>query len=340
MSIFGIPIFPEQASVFAKDVDALYFFILATCAFFAIGVSAAVVILGIKYHRTHDGQIGARIEGNLPLELLWSVIPTIIAMFMFGWGASVFYHLRRPPEEALQLYAVGKQWMWKFQHQEGQREINELHIPSGRPVKITISSEDVLHSLYFPAFRTKMDAIPGRYTDLWFEAQKPGVYHIFCTEYCGTNHAGMIGSVTVLEPAAYQAWLQGGGEGGTLAQRGARLFESLACNTCHLESGQGRGPSLNNILGKTETLQDGSTVVVDDAYLRESILTSQAKIVRGFQPLMPTFQGLISEENLVALIEHVKSLSPQASTTAGQPTGTTPSSNAQKPPAPSGEKKQ
>jgi cytochrome c oxidase subunit II len=316
MSIFGIPIFPEQASSFAKDVDALYFFILATCAFFAIGVSIAVVWLGIKYHRTHDGQIGARIEGNLPLELLWSVIPTIIAMFMFGWGASVFYHLRRPPDEALHLYAVGKQWMWKFQHLEGQREINELHIPAGRPVKITISSEDVLHSLYFPAFRTKMDAIPGRYTDLWFEAQKPGTYHIFCTEYCGTNHAGMIGSVTVLEPAAYQAWLQGGGDGGTLAQRGAKLFNDLACNSCHLDTGQGRGPSLNNILGKTETMQDGSTVVVDEAYLRESILQSQAKIVRGFQPLMPTFQGLISEENLIALIEHVKSLSPQAATTS------------------------
>ena len=312
MTIFGIPIFPEQASVFAKDVDALYFFILATCAFFAIGVSVAVVWLGIKYHRTHDGQIGAKIEGNLPLELLWSVIPTIIAMFMFGWGASVFYHLRRPPDEALHLYAVGKQWMWKFQHLEGQREINELHIPSGRPVKITISSEDVLHSLYFPAFRTKMDAIPGRYTELWFEAQTPGVYHIFCTEYCGTNHAGMIGSVTVMEPAQYQAWLQGGGTEGTLAQRGAKLFTDLACSTCHLDTGQGRGPSLKDILGKTEEMQDGTTVVVDEAYLRESILTSQAKIVKGFQPLMPTFQGLISEENLVALIEHVKSLSPNA----------------------------
>jgi cytochrome c oxidase subunit 2 len=319
MSIFGIPIFPEQASVFAKDVDALYFFILATCALFAVGVSVAVVVLGIKYHRTHEGQIGARIEGNLPLELLWSVIPTIIAMFMFGWGASVYYHLRTPPAEALQLYAVGKQWMWKFQHMEGQREINELHIPAGRPVKITISSEDVLHSLYFPAFRQKMDAIPGRYTELWFEAQKPGVYHIFCTEYCGTNHAGMIGSVTVLEPAAYQAWLQGGGEGGTLAERGARLFNDLACNTCHLDTGQGRGPSLKDIVGKTETLADGSTVVVDEAYLRESILNSQAKIVRGFQPLMPTFQGLVSEENLVALIEHVKSLSPNATTTAAPP---------------------
>ena len=310
MSIFGIPIFPDQAATFAKDVDMLYFFILAVCSFFALAVAVFVIYFGLRYHRTHEGEIGARIEGSLPLELLWSVIPTIIAMFMFGWGATVFYHLRTPPDEAMQIYAVGKQWMWKFQHPEGQREINELHIPVGRPIKITISSEDVLHSLYFPAFRTKMDAIPGRYTELWFEADKTGSYHIFCSEYCGTNHSGMIGTVTVMDPAEYQAWLQGGGEGGTLAQRGARVFESLACNTCHLDSGRGRGPSLQNIVGTTVELEDGSSVTVDDAYLRESILNSQAKIVKGFAPLMPTFQGLISEENLVALIEHVKSLSP------------------------------
>ena len=183
MQIFGIPIFPDQASTFARDVDVLYFFILAVCALFATGVAITVIYFGIRYHKTHDGEIGARIEGSLPLELLWSVIPTIIAMVMFGWGATVFYHLRRPPDEAMHIYAVGKQWMWKFRHLEGQREINELHIPAGQPIKVTISSEDVLHSLYFPAFRTKMDAIPGRYTELWFEAQKPGVYHIFCTEY-------------------------------------------------------------------------------------------------------------------------------------------------------------
>ena len=319
MRIFGVPVFPEQASTFARDVDALYFFVLAVCAFFGLAVAVSVVYFGVRFRKTHAGEIGARIEGSLPLELLWSVIPTIIAMFMFGWGASVYYHLRRPPEEALQVYAVGKQWMWKFQHQEGQREINELHVPAGRPIKVTISSEDVLHSLYFPAFRTKMDAIPGRYTYLWFEAQKPGTYQIFCTEYCGTNHSGMIGSVTVLEPAAYQAWLQGGVEGGTLAQRGARLFESLACNSCHLDSGRGRGPSLKDIVGTTVPLQDGGTVVVDDAYLRESILTPQAKIVSGFQPIMSPFQGLISEENLIALIEHVKSMSPKATTAAAAP---------------------
>jgi cytochrome c oxidase subunit 2 len=332
MRIFGIPIFPEQASTFAKDVDALYFFVLAVSSFFALAVAVSVIYFGLRYHRTHESEIGARIEGSLPLELLWSVIPTIIAMFMFGWGASVFYHLRRPPEDALQVYAVGKQWMWKFQHMEGQREINELHIPVGRPIKVTISSEDVLHSLYFPSFRTKMDAIPGRYTELWFEAEKPGAYHIFCTEYCGTNHSGMIGTVTVMEPAAYQAWLQGGGMEGTLAQRGARLYNDLACSSCHVESGQGRGPSLKDIVGTTVELQDGTTAVVDDGYLRESILNSQAKIVKGFQPLMPTFQGLVSEENLVALIEHVKSLSPKATAAA-------PAAPATPAPAPSGEKK-
>lgn len=325
MEIFGIPIFPDQASTFAKDVDALYFFLLAVSGFFALAVAASVIYFGIRYHKTHDGEIGARIEGNLSLELLWSVIPTMIAMVMFAWGATVFYHLRRPPEEAMQIYAVGKQWMWKFQHLEGQREINELHIPAGRPIRVTISSEDVLHSLYFPAFRTKMDAIPGRYTELWFEAQTPGTYHIFCAEYCGTNHSGMIGSVTVLEPSQYQAWLQGGGLEGTLAQRGSKLFNDLACVTCHLDTGQGRGPSLKDIVGTTVELRSGSSATIDEAYLRESILNSQAKVVKDFQPLMPTFQGLISEENLVALIEHVKSMSPKTTTAA--------------PAAPPGEKK-
>jgi cytochrome c oxidase subunit 2 len=320
MSLFGIPIFPEQASSFAMDVDALYFFIVAVSAFFALLVAVLVIVFGVKFHRRHEGEVGARIEGNLPMELLWSIIPTVISMVMFGWGASVFYHLRRPPEEAMHIYAVGKQWMWKFQHLEGQREINELHVPTGRAIKVTVTSEDVLHSLYFPSFRTKIDAIPGRYTELWFEPTKPGTYHLFCAEYCGTNHSGMIGSVIVMEPPAYQSWLAGGGEG-SLAERGATLFNQLACSTCHLDSGQGRGPSLKDIFGKPVELADGTKVIVDEVYLRESILTSQAKIVKGFQPLMPTFQGLVSEEGLVALIEHVRSLSPTATTPPASSTG-------------------
>jgi cytochrome c oxidase subunit II len=312
----GIPLFPESASTFAGEVDALYFFIVAVSAFFTVAVSAAVVWFAFRYRRRRPDEIGAHIEGSLPLELAWSIIPTIIAMVMFFWGAKLFYEMRRPPDEALQIYAVGKQWMWKFQHTGGQREINELHVPTGRPIRILVTSEDVLHDLYFPAFRTKIDAIPGRYMPMWFEATKPGRYHIFCAEYCGTKHSGMIGTVVVMEPQQYQDWLAGGGSEGTMAERGARLFNDLACNTCHLDNGQGRGPSLKDIIGTTVELTGGGTAVVDEAYLRESILNSQARVVKGFTPLMPTFQGLISEEGLAALIEHVKSLSPKATVAA------------------------
>ena len=315
----GIPLFPEAASSFASEVDALYLFIVAVSAFFTVAVSAAVVFFAFRYRRKHPEEIGAHIEGSLPLELLWSIIPTIIAMVMFAWGAKLFYEIRRAPAESLQIYAVGKQWMWKFQHTGGQREINELHVPVGRPIKVLVTSEDVLHDLYFPSFRTKIDAIPGRYQTLWFEATKPGRYHIFCAEYCGTKHSGMIGTVIVMEPQQYQDWLAGGGSEGTMAERGAKLFNDLACNTCHLDSGQGRGPSLKDIIGKPVELAGGQTAVVDEAYLRESILNSQAKIVKGFTPLMPTFQGLVSEEGLAALIEHIKSLSPQAAANAPAP---------------------
>ena len=245
MGSFGIPLFPEQASTFAKDVDALYLFIVAISAFFALAVSIAVVVFGIVYRRRHDGEIGARIEGNLPLELLWSIIPTIIAMVMFGWGASVYFHdahaARRDDAHLRGRQAVDVEVPAPRRAARDQRAAR-----AGRaaPVKVTITSEDVIHSLYFPAFRTKMDAIPGRYTQLWFEATKVGTYHIFCAEYCGTNHSGMIGKVIVMEPAAYQAWLAGGATEGTLAQRGERLFTELACSTCHLDTGQGRGPSL------------------------------------------------------------------------------------------------
>ena len=310
----GIPLFPESASTFAAEVDALYFFIVAVSAFFTLAVSAAVLVFAIRYRRRHAGEVGAHIEGSLPLELTWSIIPTIISMVMFIWGAKLFYEMRRPPAEAMQIYAVGKQWMWKFQHIGGQREINELHVPAGQPIRVLVTSEDVLHDLYVPAFRTKIDAIPGRYSALWFQATKPGRYNIFCAEYCGTKHSGMIGTVVVMEPAQYQTWLAGGGSEGTMAERGAKLFQDLACNSCHLDSGQGRGPSLKDIVGTQVELASGGTVTVDEAYLRESILNSQAKVVRGFTPLMPTFQGLISEEGLAALIEHIKSLSPPATT--------------------------
>jgi cytochrome c oxidase subunit 2 len=301
-------IIPEQASTLAPQVDQLYWFIIGVTAFFGILVSVVVVYFAVKYRTDDPLKVGAPITGSIPLELAWSIIPFLISVVIFAWASQVFFNIYRPPDQTLEIYATGKRWMWKFQHLDGKAEINELHVPVGRPVKVTFTSEDVLHSLYFPSFRTKADAIPGRYSSVWFDATKVGSYHIFCAEYCGTRHSGMIGTVHVMEPADYQAWLSGGGGGGTLAQRGERLFSELACNTCHVGDGSGRGPSLHNKFGTQEQLANGSVVNIDESYVRESILTPQMKVVAGFQPVMPTFQGLVNEENVMALVEYVKSL--------------------------------
>jgi cytochrome c oxidase subunit 2 len=214
--------------------------------------------------------------------------------------------------------------MWKFQHMGGQAEINELHVPVGRPVKITFTSEDVLHDLFIPVFRVKADAIPGRYSTIWFEATKTGEYHLFCAEYCGTNHSGMVGRVVVQEAAEYQDWLAGGGSDLPLEVRGEQLFQELACNTCHLDNGQGRGPSLESVFGSQVALTNGAVINADESYLRESILNPQAKLVEGYGPQMPTFQGLVSEESVMALIEYVKSKEAPATARAGLPAAASP----------------
>lgn len=315
---FGFPLFPEQASTLASEVDNLYFFLVALTAFFSILIATLIVVFAIRYHRRHPAAVGAPITGSVPLELMWSVIPFGISMVIFVWGATVFFNIARPPDETLEIYSVGKRWMWKFQHIDGQREINELHVPIGRPVKITMTSEDVIHDLYIPAFRVKADVIPGRYSTIWFNAIKAGEYRLFCAEYCGTKHSGMIGRVVVMEPAEYQAWLSGGAGEMSLAARGQRTFEEFACHTCHLADGSGgRGPSLQGLFGSQVKLADGSVVTADESYLRESILNPQAKITAGYDPLMPTFQGLVNEEGLLALIEYIKSLQPAAA--AGTP---------------------
>jgi cytochrome c oxidase subunit II len=310
----GIPLFPDQASTLAPRVDNLYFFIVAVTAFFAIAVTLVVIVFAVKYRTDDPLAVGDRIHGSIPLELAWSIIPFIISIVIFAWAADVFFELVRPPDQTLEIYATGKRWMWKFQHIDGQNEINELHVPLGRAVKVTFTSEDVLHSLFFPAFRTKADAIPGRYSSVWFTPTKIGEYHLFCAEYCGTRHSGMVGRVVVMEPAAYQAWLTGGVVGQSLSQRGEQLFNDLSCNTCHRNEPGGRGPSLLNKFGQMQRLADGSTVTVNESYLRESILTPQVKIADGFSPSMPTFQGLLSEENVIALVEYIKTLKAPAGT--------------------------
>ena len=303
-----ISLFPAQASTMAAQVDLLYLFIVGVTAFFGILTTIVVIAFAVKYRTNDPLKVGDRIHGSIPLELAWSIIPFIISLVIFWWSAVVFFDLQRPPDQTLEIYATGKRWMWKFQHLDGQNEINELHVPMGRPIKVTFTSEDVLHSLFFPAFRTKADAIPGRYSSVWFTPTALGEYRLFCAEYCGTKHSGMVGRVVVMEPADYQAWLSGSVPGMSLASRGERLFSELACNTCHLGDGRGRGPSLVNKFGASEPLASGGAAPVDEAYVRESILRPQSKIVAGYQPLMPTFQGLVSEENVMALVEYVKSL--------------------------------
>jgi cytochrome c oxidase subunit 2 len=260
------------------------------------------------------------IHASLALEIAWSVIPFGLTMIMFAWGANIFFKESRPPKDAMQIYVVAKQWMWKLQHMEGQREINELHIPVGRPVKLTMTSEDAIHSFFVPAFRTKQDVVPGRYSTTWFTATKPGKYHLFCAEYCGTKHSGMTGWIYAMEPQDYQAWLSGGRSFGSLAENGEKLFQDLACGNCHKADGSGRCPSLVGLFGRSVQLADGRFVNADEAYLRESILQPNAKIVAGYQPLMPTFQGQVTEEGVLELIEYIKSLVPPPA--AG--TGTTP----------------
>jgi cytochrome c oxidase subunit 2 len=306
----GFQLFPEQASTLAPEVDNLYLGVIAITAFFAIIVVVCVTYFAIKY-RDHTGdRVGAPITGSVPLELGWSLIPFFVAIGIFIWASVVFFHIVRAPDQTLEIYSTGKRWMWRFQHIDGQREINELHVPVGRPVRVVFTSEDVLHDLFIPAFRVKADAVPGRYSAIWFEPTKVGEYHLFCAEYCGTRHSGMIGTVYVMEQADYQAWLSGGGAtaGGTMLQRGEALFTQLACVTCHLTDGTGRGPSLIGVYGSQVTLDSGAVVTADESYLRESILMGQAKTVRGYERVMPTFQGLINEDGVASLIEYIKSL--------------------------------
>jgi cytochrome c oxidase subunit 2 len=307
-----LPLYPEQASNFAPHVDALMIFIIAVCLFFAVAVTAVVILFAFKYHRKEATDIGVPIHGDMRLETAWIVFPLILAMAMFAWGAVVYVAFRGTPQDTLDIYVIGKQWMWKLQQPTGLKEINELHVPVGRNVRLIMASEDVIHDFAVPAFRVKMDVVPGHYNTMWFRPTKPGRYHFFCSQYCGTNHAIMGGWVTVMEPTEYAAWLSGSsGADADPVVAGGKLFAEKACITCHLSNGTGRAPSLNGLYGAQVGLADGSIVTADDSYIRESILVPNAKIVRGFQPVMPAFQGQLTEEQIIALTAYIKSLQSQ-----------------------------
>jgi cytochrome c oxidase subunit 2 len=300
----GLPIAPPQASTTAGQVDALVLFMVVVSLVIALSIFVCIVVFCVKYRRRPGNDIGQPAKRTALLELAWSAIPLCVSMIPFVWGARIYLDEAQPPANALEIYVVARQWMWKVEQPGGQAEINAVHVPVGRAVKLTMTSQDVIHSFYVPAFRVKADVLPGRYTTVWFQASQPGEYRLFCSQYCGTDHAAMIGQVVALLPGDYAAWLTNGA-GNSPAAQGRQLFLQHGCVDCHET---GRAPNLQGVFGQPVLVSDGSTVLADENYIRESILAPASKIVNGYQPIMPTFAGQLSEDELVQLIVYIKSI--------------------------------
>ena len=304
----NFPIFPKAASTTAAQTDELYFFLLGFSIFILALVFLPMFYFLFKYRR---GNRANRAEINLPttrIEITWTVIPILMVTGLFAWSARVYFYEEVPPPGALNINVIGKQWMWKAQHSEGQQEINELHIPVDQPVKLTLASEDVIHSFYIPAFRIKQDVVPGRFTTEWFQATRLGTYDFYCSEYCGTDHSKMAGRVVVMSATEYRSWLAAGAPRNTLAQSGENLFRELGCSGCHVGSTTVHAPPLEGLYGKMVPLSDGTFVIAVDKYLRDSILLPSSQIVAGYQPLMPTYEGHVTEGELLELIAYLKSI--------------------------------
>ncbi len=313
-TFFGL--LPPQATEIAKGVDDLFIFITAISVFFFLLVIGLMLSFARKY-RAEKNPVPTDIHENLPLEILWTAIPTLILGVIFVWGFIVYKDMSAAPGSAYEIRAIGKQWLWKFQYDHGASTVGELYVPARQPVKIILTSDDVLHSLFIPDFRVKKDAVPGMYTSLWFRADEPGEHVIYCAEYCGTNHSGMLGKVIVMEPGKFEEWRSGkldatatsNGENVPLDIQGKALTEKFGCVACHSTNGSVMvGPSFKGLYGKTETLSDNSKIVVDDAYIRESIIEPQAKVVLGFDPVMATYKGLVKEEDINAIIAYLQTL--------------------------------
>jgi cytochrome c oxidase subunit II len=303
---------PEAASEFAGKVDTIIWFVTVISLIFFILITFFLVYFAIKYRRRKENEETPYITGSLFLETVWTIIPSILLIFIFAYGFIVFREMRTPPKDALEINVIGRQWLWQFKYNNGKTEVNELHVPEGRPVKLVMKSEDVLHGFFVPAFRVKQDLMASMYTYLWFKATKIGTYDLFCTQYCGTGHSAMLGKVVVMSPEEYEKWekseeKQVAGVSG--AERGKQLYTQRGCNACHsLDGSRVVGPTWKGLWGKEEVMQDGQKITVDENYVRESILEPQAKIVNGFPPVMPSFKGVVSDEDISAIIAYMKSL--------------------------------
>lgn len=314
----GFPLHPPAASTIAQHVDYLFYFLTAVTLFFTILIFGLIFYFMIKYRRRSDDEKPPVVKTSTALEVTWTAIPTVICAVMFIWSSSLFFQNSRPPKSSMEIFVIGKQWMWQLQHPEGPREINELHVPVGVPVKLTMTSQDVIHGFYIPAFRIKKDVLPGRYASLWFQATKVGDYHLFCSQYCGAGHSAMIGWVHVMKDQDFARWLQAASDGDSMASAGAKLFTQLGCDTCHLANNTGRSPSLVGLYGRQVKLRDGSTVTADESYIRDAIVHANAKPLPGYDPVMPSFQGQIDEQQLLQLVAYVKSLGTSERTQQGK----------------------
>lgn len=310
-----LPISPPNASRISDSVDALFAIELAFSALTILLIAGLILYFSWRYRRRSPHDTPAVIGHHYGLEAFWSGATFVAFTCFFFMGAALYVSMKDPPEHAQEVYVVGKQWMWKIQHADGLREINELHVPVGQPTKLIMTSEDVVHDFFVPAFRMKQDVIPGSYTSAWFTATEPGVYHVFCAQYCGAEHSLMVGSVIVLTQADYDSWRAGLGPVATPAEAGRKLFVSYGCSQCHGQT----APGLAGLYLSHVKLQDGSTVVADDDYLRRSIVDPGAQIVAGFPPIMPTYRSQLTGEQVNALIEYIKSLKSARGPSATQP---------------------
>lgn len=308
---------PENASNLARGVDNVLIFVTIISVFFFFLISAFLVVFAIKYRRKAENEETPYITGNKLLETIWTIIPSILLMIIFYWGYIEFMEMRTPPKDALEVNVAAKQWLWQFDYYNGKKTINELYVQQNRPVKMVMRSDDVLHSFFVPDFRVKQDILPGNYTQLWFIPTKVGTFELFCAEYCGTSHSQMLAKVNVLSPEAFAIWEKGIGIDKSTditsslppAESGQKLYERSGCTACHTIDGATIvGPSFKGLFGQTEKLQDGSTAIVDENYIRESILDPTAKMVEGYAPVMPSYKGLLSDKEITDIIEYIKTL--------------------------------
>jgi cytochrome c oxidase subunit II len=302
-------LFPPEASSSAQQVDWLYFGLTAMLIFFSALVFLPIIFFAVRYRRGSNADRSNPLEGSNLLETGWTIFPLLVGLGFFSWGAILYYQIERPPGNALQVQVVAKQWMWKLQHAEGKKEINELHVPLDQDVSLTMTSQDVIHSFFVPAFRVKQDVVPGKYTTEWFHPTRLGEYHLFCAEYCGTNHSRMIGRIVVMEPGEYQQWLASGESGESIALEGRRLFRDRGCSGCHEGSKAIHAPPLEGVYGKQVPLASGEIVTADDQYLRDSILLPGKQISAGYENIMPSFTGHISEAEIMKIIAYLKATS-------------------------------